>query len=99
MDSVFKIRAATALAVSVAADALDYVAAPLFALPVIGDVPDALVTSVLYAITRSKRSALLNMVEFVPVVGDFVPTYTISTLLWIYGESKKKKKQIIMKQS
>lgn len=99
MDSVFKIRAATALAVSVAADALDYVAAPLFALPVIGDVPDALVTSVLYAITRSKRSALLNMVEFVPVVGDFVPTYTISTLLWIYDESKKKKKQIIMKQS
>jgi hypothetical protein len=99
LDSVFKIRAATALAVSVAADALDYVAAPLFALPVIGDVPDALVTSVLYAITRSKRSALLNMVEFVPVVGDFVPTYTISTLLWIYGESKKKKKQIIMKQS
>ena len=100
MDSVFKIRAAAALAVSVAADALDYVAAPLFALPVIGDVPDALVTSVLYAITRSKRSALLNMVEFVPVVGDFVPTYTISTLLWIYGESKKKKKrQIIMKQS
>jgi predicted membrane protein len=99
LDSVFKIRAATALVVSVAADALDYVAAPLFAIPVIGDVPDALVTSMLYAITRSKRSALLNMVEFVPVVGDFVPTYTISTLLWIYGESKKKKKQILTKQS
>jgi hypothetical protein len=99
LDSVFKIRAATALAVSVAADALDYVAAPLFAIPVIGDVPDALVTSMLYAITRSKRSILLNMVEFVPVIGDFVPTYTISTLLWIYGESKKKKRQIIMKQS
>jgi hypothetical protein len=99
LDSVFKIRAAAALAVSVAADALDYVAAPLFAIPVIGDIPDAVVTSMLYAITRSKRSALLNMVEFVPVVGDFVPTYTISTLLWIYGESKKKKRQIIMKQS
>ena len=99
MDSIFKIRATVALAISVAADALDYVAAPLFALPVIGDVPDAVVTSVLYAITRSKRSALLNMVEFVPVIGDFVPTYTISTLLWIYGESKKKKRQILTKQS
>jgi hypothetical protein len=99
LDSVFKIRATTALAVSVAADALDYVAAPLFAIPVIGDVPDAVVTSVLYAITRSKRSALLNMVEFVPVIGDFVPTYTISTLMWIYGESKKKKRQILTKQS
>lgn len=99
MDSVFKIRAATALAVSVAADALDYVAAPLFAIPVIGDVPDAMVTSLLYAITRSKRSALPNMVEFVPVIGDFVPTYTISTLLWIYWQSKKKKKMAIMKQS
>ena len=97
MESVFKIRAATALAISVAADALDYVAAPLFAIPVIGDIPDAIVASVLYAITRSKRSTLLNMVEFVPVVGDFVPTYTISTLLWIYGESKKKKMQAIMK--
>jgi hypothetical protein len=97
LESVFKIRAATALAVSVAADALDYVAAPLFAMPVIGDISDAIVTSALYAITRSKRSTLLNMVEFVPVIGDFVPAYTISTLLWIYGESKKKKKnQAIM---
>jgi hypothetical protein len=92
LESVFKIRAATALAVSVAADALDYVAAPLFAMPVIGDISDAIVTSALYAITRSKRSTLLNMVEFVPVVGDLVPAYTLSTLLWIYGESKKNKK-------
>lgn len=99
MESVFTLRAATALAISVAADALDYVAAPLFALPIIGDVPDAIVTSMLYAITRSKRSTLLNMIEFVPVIGDFVPTYTISTLLWIYGESKKNKKQAIMKRS
>jgi hypothetical protein len=93
LDSIFKIKAGTALAISVAADALDYLAAPLFAIPIIGDIPDAMVTSVLYMITRSKRSALLNMVEFVPVIGDFVPTYTISTLLWIYGESKKKKKK------
>lgn len=93
LDSIFKIKAGTALAISVAADGLDYLAAPLFAMPIIGDIPDAMVTSVLYMITRSKRSALLNMVEFVPVIGDFVPTYTISTLLWIYGESKKKKKK------
>jgi hypothetical protein len=93
LNSIFKIRAGTALGISIAADALDYLAAPLFAIPIIGDIPDAMVTSVLYMITRSKRSALLNMVEFVPVIGDFVPTYTISTLLWIYGESKKKKKK------
>jgi hypothetical protein len=61
-------------------------------MPVIGDISDAIVTSALYAITRSKRSTLLNMVEFVPVVGDLVPAYTLSTLLWIYGESKKNKK-------
>jgi hypothetical protein len=65
-------------------------------MPVIGDIPDAIVTGVLYAITRSKRSALLNMIEFVPVIGDFVPTYTISTLMWLYFESKKKKKQAVM---
>lgn len=97
LESIFKIKAATALAISVAADALDYMVAPLFAIPVIGDIPDAIVTSMLYAVTRSKRSTLLNMIEFVPVIGDFVPTYTISTLMWIYGESKKKKKQVIMK--
>lgn len=93
----FKIRAAAALAISVAADALDYVAAPLFAAPVIGDIPDAIVTGALYAITRSKRSTLLNMIEFAPVIGDLVPTYTISTLLWIYAESRKEKKQAITK--
>jgi hypothetical protein len=99
LGSIFKIRAVTALAISVASvatDALDYLAAPLFAMPVIGDIPDAIVTGVLYAITRSKRSALLNMIEFVPVIGDFVPTYTISTLMWLYFESKKKKKQAVM---
>ena len=97
LGPIFKTRAITALAISAAADALDYVAAPLFAIPVIGDIPDAIVTSALYAITRSKRSTLLNMIEFVPVIGDFVPTYTISTLMWLYFESKKKKKQAVMK--
>lgn len=97
LESVFKLRAATALAVSVAADALDYVAAPLFAIPLVGDIPDAIVTSALYAITRNKRSTLINMIEFVPVIGDLVPTYTISTLLWIYSESKKKKKKAVIR--
>lgn len=97
LESLFKIRTVTALAISVAADALDYVAAPLFAIPLIGDIPDAIVTSMLYAITKSKRTALFNMIEFVPVIGDFVPTYTISTLMWLYYESKKKEKQVIMK--
>lgn len=94
LDSAFKFRAGAALAVSVAADALDYAAAPLFAVPVIGDIPDAIVTSILFAITRSKRSTLLNMIEFVPVIGDLVPTYTLTTLLWIFGESRKKKQAI-----
>ncbi|AFU58765.1 hypothetical protein Ngar_c18320 [Candidatus Nitrososphaera gargensis Ga9.2] len=96
MVSLFRARAATALAISVAVDALDYVAAPLFATPVIGDISDAIVTSVLYAITRSKRSALINMAEFVPLVGDFVPVYTISTLMWIHSELKKEK--VVMKK-
>jgi hypothetical protein len=94
VDTSFKLRAGAALAVSAAADALDYVAAPLFAVPIIGDIPDAIVTSILFAITRSKRSTLLNMVEFVPLIGDLVPTYTISTLLWIYGESKKQRQLV-----
>lgn len=99
VDSSFKLRAGAALAVSVAADALDYVAAPLFAIPVLGDIPDAMITSILFAITRSKRSTLLNMIEFVPVIGDFVPIYTLTTLLWIYQESRKKKKATLQLSS
>lgn len=83
-------RAAAALGVSIAADALDYIAAPLMSIPIIGDIPDAVVTSILFAITRSKRSTLINAIEFIPFVGDLVPTFTISTLLWLYRESQKK---------
>jgi len=28
----------------------------------------------------------------IPVIGDFVPTYTLSTLLWISRELKKRNK-------
>jgi hypothetical protein len=99
VDYNFKFRAGAALAVSVAADAIDYAAAPLFAIPIIGDIPDAIIMSILFAITRSKRSTLLNMIEFVPVIGDFVPTYTLTTLMWIYKESRKKnEKQAIAPQ-
>jgi hypothetical protein len=89
---LFQWRAAAALAVSVAADALDYAGAPLFATPVIGDIADGIIIAGgLSAITRSKRSTLINAIEFVPVVGDFVPIYTISTPLWIYSEFKKRR--------
>jgi hypothetical protein len=91
----FKLRAGAALAVAVVADALDYALAPLSTVPILGDIPDAIVTSVLFGITRSKRSTLLNLIEFVPVVGDLVPTYTLTTLLWIFSESRKKKEAIV----
>lgn len=91
----FNLRAGAALAISVAADAMDYALAPLFSIPVIGDIPDAIVACILFGITRSKRSTLLNLVEFVPVVGDLVPTFTLTTLLWIFGESRKKKQAIV----
>jgi hypothetical protein len=86
----FGIRAASALGISVVADALDYVGAPIFALPVIGDIADVIVTSLLYRITKSKVSVVINAVEFIPFIGDFIPTYTISTLLWILNESRKR---------
>ena len=84
-------RAAAALGVSIAADALDYIAAPIMSIPIVGDIPDAIVTSILFGITKSKRSTLINAIEFIPFLGDLVPTYTISTLLWLYSESKKKR--------
>lgn len=92
--SLFKLRAASALIISVVADALDYFAAPIFGIPVFGDVFDALLVSLLYNITRSKMSTAVNMIEFIPFVGDYIPVYTISTLMWIAKELKSNRKRI-----
>lgn len=90
----FGSRAVSALGISIIADALDYVGAPIFALPIIGDATDLIVTGLLYRITRSKVSVVINAVEFIPFIGDFVPTYTISTLLWILNESRKRQTRL-----
>lgn len=82
----FEIRAAAALGISAIADALDYVASPIFAMPLVGDIADVFVSGALYSLTRSKKAAIINAVEFIPVVGDYIPAYTISTLLWIREE-------------
>ena len=82
----FKREALTALGISVAADILDYIAAPVFAVPLIGDAFDALTITLLYNVTKSKFSATLNMMEFIPVIGDLLPVYTFSTMAWIIKE-------------
>jgi len=86
-------RAATALGISVIADGLDYVGAPIFSLPIIGDIADLIVAGLLYRITKSKASVFINAIELIPFVGDFIPTYTISTLIWILRESRNRKIQ------
>ncbi len=89
-----------ALAISIVADTVDYVAAPIFGIPLVGDIFDVMITSMLYTITRSKRSTLLNMAELVPVIGDLIPTYTLTTLMWMYLESRRKenRKHAIVEQ-
>ena len=78
--------AALALGIAIVADALDYLATPLFSVPIIGDVFDVITTWMLYSITKSKVSVILNLTEFIPFVGDFLPVYTVSTLIWIIRE-------------
>lgn len=90
-DLSFEVRAPAALGISIVADALDYIGAPIFALPVLGDIVDAAVMAILYRLTGSKTSTAINSIEFIPVIGDMVPAYTISTLLWILRESHKRK--------
>ena len=94
----FRGKALTALGISVTADALDYFAAPIFSTPIIGDIFDSVVTSLLYSITKSKLSTAVNMAEFIPVVGDLLPVYTLSTLMWISKESKKGKNTVSYKK-
>ena len=78
--------AALALGISIIADALDYLAAPLFSIPIVRDVFDVITTGLLYSITKSKVSLVMNLAEFIPLVGDFLPVYTVSTLIWILRE-------------
>lgn len=89
----FQARATAALGISIVVDALDYVGAPIFALPVVGDVVDAAVIAILYRLTGSKTSTAINALEFIPVIGDMIPAYTLSTLLWILRESSHRRKQ------
>src|ERR687895_936492 len=91
-DMPFEIRATAALGISVVADALDYIGAPIFALPIVGDIVDSIVMALLYHLTGSKTSTAINSIEFIPVIGDMIPAYTISTLLWILRASSQRKK-------
>jgi hypothetical protein len=77
-----------ALGISLVADALDYLVAPIFGVPVIGDIFDVIISGLLYKITRSKVSLIMNLAEFIPFVGDFLPVYTVSTLIWIGREQR-----------
>ena len=84
-------RAATALVLSVVADVMEFLEIPLLAVPFIGEIPTVAVGGALFAITRNKRSAALNLIKLIPVLGSIVPIYTITTLIWIYSESRKQK--------
>ena len=86
-----------ALGISIVADILDYLAAPIFGVPILGDIFDVIVTGLLYSITKSKVSVIMNLAEFIPFVGDFLPVYTVSTILWIAREQKFDKLLIIRK--
>ena len=96
-EASFKSKALAALGIAVTADALDYFAAPIFSTPIIGDIFDSFITSLLYSITKSKLSTAVNMAEFIPFIGDFLPVYTLSTLMWISKESKRRNKERVRK--
>ncbi|HEX6378608.1 MAG TPA: hypothetical protein VFZ60_05980 [Nitrososphaeraceae archaeon] len=86
-----------ALGISIVADILDFLAAPIFGVPIIGDIFDVIVTSLLYLITKSKVSVVMNLAEFIPFLGDFLPVYTVSTILWIAKDQEFDKLLIIKK--
>lgn len=86
-----------ALGISIVADILDFLAAPIFGVPIIGDIFDVIVNGLLYSITRSKVSVVMNLAEFIPFLGDFLPVYTVSTMLWIARDQEVDKLLIIRK--
>lgn len=82
-----KVRMVYALTISIMADLLDYIGAPVLSVPITGDMFDFIAISFLYSITKSKVSLIINLAEFVPFLGDFLPVYTVSTIIWILRES------------
>ena len=89
---------ALALGISLVADLLDYLAAPIFGVPLIGDVFDVIVSGLLFSITRSKVLLIMNLAEFIPFLGDFLPVYTISTLIWVLREQEEENKLVLLKR-
>jgi len=87
-----------ALGISLVADLLDYLVAPVFGVPIIGDVFDVIVSGLLFSITRSKVLLIMNLAEFIPFLGDFLPVYTISTLMWILREQEEENKLDLLKR-
>ena len=89
---------ALALGISLVADLLDYLAAPIFRVPIIGDVFDVIVSGLLFWITKSKVLLVMNLAEFIPFLGDFLPVYTISTLMWVLREQEEENKLDLLKR-
>ena len=87
-----------ALGISLVADLLDHLVAPVFGVPIIGDIFDVFVSSLLFSITRSKVLLIMNLAEFIPFLGDFLPVYTISTLMWILREQEEENKLDLLKR-
>ena len=88
---------ALALGISLVADLLDYLAAPIFGVPIIGDIFDVIVSGLLFSITKSKVSLIMNLAEFIPFLGDFLPVYTISTLIWVL-RAQEENKLVLLKR-
>ena len=88
---------ALALGISLVADLLDYLAAPIFGVPIIGDIFDVIVSGLLFSITKSKVLLIMNLAEFIPFLGDFLPVYTISTLIWVL-RGQEENKLVLLKR-
>jgi hypothetical protein len=86
-SAFLNIRMAYALTISLIADLLDYIGAPVLGVPIIGDLFDFIVISYLYSITKSKVVLVINLAKFIPFIGDILPVYTVSTIIWILRES------------
>jgi len=51
----------------------------------------------LFSITKSKVSLIMNLAEFIPFLGDFLPVYTISTLIWVL-RGQEENKLVLLKR-
>lgn len=79
------IRVTCALLIAIILDLADYLVGWI---PIAGDFLD--LAGIIILLPLIGKYAILPVVEFIPIIGDFLPTFIVSAVFYAKTEAKKK---------